>query len=445
MELRNFFKKERTILIICFLVLIISSAYAFYFKIQPAVDARAYDQIAVNIIKGNGYRIDQSLPFDKDEGMTYQGPLYTYFIAAVYFIFGHHYEIIWLIQALIRAFSALLIYLICKKIFKEEEYRRIGWIAAAIFGFYPDLIEIGAMLMTETFFIFLSLTVIYIFIRYYGKFTLAAFILFGLFFGLAILTRSTIGLFFFPFLFYFLRRRQISYAIFLILLVAFILAPWTIRNYRVYHTFLPIMANGGYGLYTGNHVGADGGGGVPPNHQEIIARYGIIGANNYNMAQFKNFIKEHPFTYVKLTLERIVKYFSFIRPMGFWFYQHGLSQFIFIMSSVFASVIIFTFGFVGIFTAFKKEKQNRPLIYLIVFAFLTFASVIPVVIETRYRLPIYPLMAIFAGFFIVRMIAFRSDYLRYLVSSFLILSFITSINIILEYGKILEKMKQIFS
>ncbi len=444
MELKNFFKKERTILLIILGVFLISTAYAFYFKIQPAVDARAYDQIAVNIIKGNGYRIDQNLPFDKDEGITYQGPLYAYFIAAVYFIFGHHYEMIWLIQALIRAFSALLIYLICKKLFKEEEYRRIGWIAAVIFGFYPDLIEISAMLMTETFFILLLLIVVYLFVCYYGKFTLSVLVPFSLFFGLAILTRSTIGLFFLPFLFYFLRRKQIGYAALLILLVALVLAPWTIRNYRVYHTFLPIMANGGYGLYTGNHVGADGGGGVPPNHQEIIAHYGIIGANNYNMAQFKNFIKEHPFTYIKLTLERIVKYFSFIRPMGFWFYQTGWSQFIFVLSSVLASVFLFTFGFAGIFAVFKKERQNGPLIYLIVFAFLTCASVIPVVIETRYRLPIYPFTAIFAGFFIARMLTFKKEYWRYLVAAFLILFFSSTLNIVLEYNKIIEKLEQFF-
>ncbi len=190
--------------------------------------------------------------------------------------------------------------------------------------------------------------------------------------------------------------------------------------------------------------GADGGGEAPPNHQEIIAHYGIIGANNYNMAQFKNFIKEHPFTYIKLTLERIVKYFSFIRPMGFWFYQTGWSQFIFVLSSVLASVFLFTFGFAGIFAVFKKERQNGPLIYLIVFAFLTCASVIPVVIETRYRLPIYPFTAIFAGFFIARMLTFKKEYWRYLVAAFLILFFSSTLNIVLEYNKIIEKLEQFF-
>lgn len=445
MKIRNFIKEERIILIICFLVFVVSAAYAFYFRIEPAVDARTYDQIATNLIAGNGYRIDKNLPFDKDEAIAYQGPLYAYFLAAIYFVFGHHWEAAWLIQALLRALSALLIFLICKKLFGEGEYRRIGHIAAILFGFYPDLIEIGAMLLTETFFIFLSLTTVYLFARYYEKFSPTALILLGLFFGLAILTRSTIGLFLLPFLFYFLKRKQIGYAILLIFLVALVLTPWAIRNYRVYHEFLPTMANGGYSLHAGNYVGASGEGGVPPNHQEIISRYGVIGANNYNMAQFKNFVRQHPFTYLKLTFERIIKYFSFIRPMGFWFYQRGLGQFIFIMTSALASVILFTFGFAGIFAALKKERQNAPLIYLIVFAFLICIAVVPVVIETRYRLPIYSLMAIFAGFFIGRMLVFKREYLRYLIAAFLILSFFSIINAILEYDKIIEKFGQFFN
>lgn len=223
-----------------------------------------------------------------------------------------------------------------------------------------------------------------------------------------------------------------------------ILTPWTIRNYLVYHEFIPTMANFGFNPWVGNHEGGDGEGGNMPELFEAIDHYGPIGANHYAFNQFKQFVSEHPLTYIKLTATRVMKYFSFIRPMGFWFYQTGLSQFIFVLSSALASVFLFTFGFAGIFAAIKKEKKISQLIYLIVFAFLTCASVVPFLIETRYRLPIYPFMAIFAGFFIARLTAYKKEYLRYLIAAFSALSFFSIINVALEFDKIIEKLGQIF-
>ena len=445
MELKNFFKEERTILIICFLVFVISAAYAFYYKISPAVDAWNYDTVAMNIINGNGFRLYPEKPLLQDDVITYQGPLYQYFLAGIFAVFGHNYEAVWIIHGILRVLSALFLFLICKLIFKENG-RKTGWIAAAFFGFYPDLIEMGAMLMAETLYIFSTILIIYIFFRWYGKDSMIGIFLLGLITGLTTLIRSTGGLIFLPvFIFYFFKYRKWKQLILFLILFFLILTPWTIRNYKIYHAFIPTMANAGYNLWTGNHEGGDGEGGNVPSHFEDLAKYGAIGANNYSLRQFKNFLLDHPLTYIKFTATRSIKYFSFIRPMGFWFYQSGWSQLIFVFSSALASVFLFTFGFAGIFAAIKKEINNTFLIYLIAISFLTFLSVVPVLFETRYRLPIYPFMAIFAGFFIVRIIVFRSDYLRYLVSSFLILSFIASINIILEYGKILEKMKQIFS
>ena len=445
MKIRNFIKEERVILIICFLVFVVSAAYAFCYRIQPAVDARAYDTVAMNIIKGQGFRLYPEKPLLQDDVITYQGPAYQYFLAIIYFIFGHHYEAVWLIQALLRALSALLIFLICKKIFKAEEYRRIGHIAAIIFGFYPDLIEISAMLLTETFYIFFTILVVYIFFRYYEQIAFKGVFWLGLTTGISILIRSTAGGIFAPvFIFYFWRRKAWKHLIFFLILIAIIMTPWTIRNYRVYHAFIPTMANFGYNLWTGNHEGGDGEGGNVPQHFEVMERYGVIGANSYGIEQFKNFILNHPLTYIKLTITRIVKYFSFIRPMGFWFYQRGLSQFIFIACSAFASVILFTLGFAGIFAVLKKERKNAKLLYLITFASLTFLSVVPIIIETRYRLPIYPFMAVFSGFFVAKFLASKKEYSQYLIAAFSVLLLFSIIDFTLELPKVINKLMIIF-
>lgn len=439
----DFIKRERVILVIAFLVFLISLSYAFYFQIRPAVDAFAYDQVAINIIEGRGFRLNLEVPLVEDDIITYQGPLYQYFLAGIYSIFGHHFEAVWIIHSLLRALSALLIFLICINIFGREN-KLAGWLAASFFGFYPDLIEIGAMLMTETFFIFFLILTIYIFTFYYEKTCFKSTLFLALSFGATILIRSSVGLFLPVFIFYFWKRKTYKYLFLFLFLIVVIMTPWAVRNYLAYHEFLPTMANYGYNLWVGNHEGGDGEGGNMPELFQAIKQYGPIEANHYAFEQFKNFILKHPFVYVELTATRLIKYFSFIRPMGFWFYQHGLSQFIFILSSAVASVLLFTFGFAGIFTAIQGERKNHLLIYLIIFALLTCLSVVFFLIETRYRMPIYSFLAIFAGFFIARFIAFKKEYLKYLIISFSLLFTLSIFNLFLEYGKIIDKFGKIF-
>lgn len=461
MNLNKFIKEERVILLICLFVFIMSSAYAFYFKIRPAVDAQTYDMIAMNILEGRGFRLNTDVSLIKDDAINYQGPLYQYFLAGIYFIFGHRYEAVWIIQAFLHALSALFLFLICKKIFSIRNNpgplslgygendatagRKAGWMAAIFFGFYPDLIEIGAMLMTEIFFLFLSILVIYFFVKYFDKPRFWGVVLLALSFGAAILVRSGVGIFLPVFLFYFYRRRAYNFFILFLVLIFVILTPWTVRNYFSYGKFLPTMANFGFNLWVGNYEGGDGEGGNRPELVEATKRYGVIEANNYAVGRFKNFLKAHPLTYVKLTVTRTIKYFSFIRPMGFWFYHSGWSQLIFVLSSALASVFLFTFGFAGIFFAIKEGIKDTPLIYLILFAFLTCAPIVAILIETRYRIPIYPFMAIFSGVFIAKLATAPKKYLKYLMSAFIILSFSSIINIIMEFNKIIEKLGQIFS
>ena len=459
----KFLREERVIIIICLIVFIINAAYAFYFKIQPSVDAKTYDAVAMNILEGKGFRLNLGVSASLDDVITYQGPLYQYFLAGVYKIFGHYHEAVWMSQSLLRTLSALMLFLICVKIFTPAPLKKFvlkdsldlyssvsnkkeklaGWFAAAFFGLYPDLIEINAMLMTETLSIFSMILVVYIFIRYFDQINFRGTFLLGFAAGMTILVRSTVGIFLPVLIFYFLRRGTYKHLCLFLTLVVLIMTPWTIRNYFVYQSFIPTMANFGYNLWVGNHEGGDGEGAVMPEYGPVIQQYGIIGTNYYAINQFKNFVSDYPFTYIKLVASRALKYFSFVRPMGFWFYQSGISQLIFIVSSVLSSVVLFSFGFAGIFLALKKERENSQLIYLITFAFLTCLSVILILIESRYRLPIYPFMAIFAGFFITRFVAARKVYFRYLLTAFIVLFFFSMINVALEFNKIMDKLGQI--
>ena len=119
-NLKDFIDQNKWLLIILLTSFGLSIFYSFYYQIKPRVDARAYDDIAVNIAAGNGYRELATNDFQYDFSLNRVGPLYEYFLAGIYKIFGHNYAPVWILQALLHVFSALLIYLSVLLIFSAE-------------------------------------------------------------------------------------------------------------------------------------------------------------------------------------------------------------------------------------------------------------------------------------------------------------------------------------
>ena len=56
--MNNFFKNNRALILILLGSFLLSVGYSFYFKINPTVDARAYDVIALNIAQGFEPRVN---------------------------------------------------------------------------------------------------------------------------------------------------------------------------------------------------------------------------------------------------------------------------------------------------------------------------------------------------------------------------------------------------
>ncbi len=379
---------------------LVSALYAFHFKIEPSVDARAYNQIAWNLVTGNGYRENLETDLAHDYAIARVGPLYEYFLAGIYKIFGHHYEPVWLIQALLHALSAWLVYLATILILVDNQKKKTaGLWAAAIFAFYPDLIEISAMLMTETFSLFFICLMVYLFFRVVGRPDYRLIAVLGLTAGLAVLARPPV-IFLIPvMLFYFWRKKLWRQATLFTLIIILVFIPWTWRNYQAYGQLMPFGAAGNFNFWIGNRHGGDGEQGPTKEQIEFVTTRELKEVNGESMKQFKSFLYSHPFEFIKLTCLRINKYFSVIRPMGFWFYQEGLGQLLFLLSSAAASVILFVLGLGGILkTVFLRDKR---LYYLLAMAAFTPLIIFVTVVETRYRFQIYPLLAIFAGYFMV--------------------------------------------
>lgn len=416
----SFLKINKALMIIFLLSLLLPIGYSFIYRIEPAVDAKAYDKMAVNLISGFGFREESDKSFEFDTAIVRAGPAYEYFLAGVYKIFGHHIEIVWILQALLHAITALLIFLICRSLSGRPALRRsfgkgeqagafggkekgvkIGLIAAILFGFHPDLIEISAMLMTETLYLFWIVLAIYFFVKLFNEPDKLKFsVLLALSLGITVLNRPSAALFLpIILIFYLIQKRYKAMMIFLLLFIL-CLVPWTIRNYLVYHRFIPTTLIGEYNLWVGNTLSSTGGqfpDGLNP-ATDFAAQYGYSAFGGEAKRQFKEFVLSHPLVFVKLTFLRIVRYFSLIRPMGFWFYSSGLDKLLFVLSSLLGIGILFVSGLAGMFKALMEK--SRLFNYLMIFALLAPLAIIFATVESRYRFQIYPFLAIFGAYFL---------------------------------------------
>lgn len=426
------------IIISSFLICVL---YALHFYIQPVVDAGGYDQIAMNLLTGKGYREHPALPLLKDEVMARSGPAYEFFLAGIYFIFGHHYEAVWIIQAFLHSLTVLFLYLICKNIF-ERRREIVGLIAASLFAFNPDLIEISAMLMTETLYLFLTVLTILTFVHLYKNPNYFTALLLGLSFIFNYLTRQTI-IFFLPiFLYFFYRKKLLKHFLFFIFICILIITPWIVRNYKLYREFIPGTVTGGFNLWIGNRPGSDGEQIMPKEVFEYMTEHGVVAAEKKGRSEFYNFIVHYPAEFTKLCFIRTMKYFSFIRPMGFWFYQKGIGQLIFVLSSAAYSVILFVLGLAGILISLKDK--NKLLYYILFFTVVTPIPIILTVVETRYRFPIYPFLAIFAGFFIDKFLKKHPFRYKFLTISFVALVVNSLIDVALNFDRLKERLISFF-
>jgi len=391
---------SKVLTLILLLSFLFSFSYALYFKIQPKVDALAYDNIALNIASGNGFRENVAVSTDRDFSIARVGPLYEYFLAAIYKLFGHNYYFVWFFQAILHALTAFLVYLTGVLIFKDSDKKEeVALWSAGILGFYPDLIEISAMLMTETLYLFLFCLMLYVFFRILEEeISYISIVPLGLVSGLAVLARPPV-LFSLPVIvFYLYWKRKSKETLLFVAIFLMVLTPWTARNYNVYGEIAPFGVAGQLNFWIGNHLNSQG---KQETSQEIIefaTAHPVVDLGSESIKRFKTFILEHPREFLKTTALRVNRYFSVVRPMGFWFYTSGWRQMTFVAFSVIGSIILFVLGLAGAIKMFKEQKE--AYLYLLAFALLTPLILFITVVETRYRFQIYPLLAIFSGYFI---------------------------------------------
>jgi hypothetical protein len=342
-------------------------------------------------------------------------PLYPLVIGAVFHVFGIYTRSSgWVLLALNSIFSAATIpaiFEIAQRCFggngdsnrDSHGGRRIALWSAWIWALYPATMQYSVRWIWETSLTtFLIAWVLVVTLRLRGTGEEAApltsrkglWIGFGLLWGLIGLSNAT-PLLMLPVCVIWViagvrdRRRALAGAVLAAVIFVACLAPWTWRNWQVFHTFIPTRGNFGAELHMGNSPGANGfPWGITIFSQPDLERYTTIGEVAFvreRGQQAMEYIRAHSERFMSLSLERVYFYWVNVPhpPEKRWLLEFG-------REAVFCLLSIT--GWLGLLLAIR---QRIPGAWLFVAAFV----LIPityyfVTAGARFRHPLEPLIVI---------------------------------------------------
>jgi 4-amino-4-deoxy-L-arabinose transferase-like glycosyltransferase len=325
-------------------------------------DQVSYDALARSLLDDRGYSFTKNwYPFTPANTPTaHWSFIYPLYLAGIYAVTGYHPLVARLVQAVVcGALISLLVYLIGRRVADEVT----GLVGAALTAVYGYFIYYNVALMTETFFILFVLLSLYLSLEIKEQPTLRRWISLGLALGVAALLRQTI-LFFIPFLLLWLfweskkgETRLWHFAI-PVVVIALMIAPWTIRNYLVYHEILPLNSNAGYALYASTNPGL----GTDWRNDKVVVPVPeeLVGQNEAELNKALTqkgveFILSDPQRYFWLTLDKTLEYF--------WFWPSRDSSLISNLNRVLSFGLYLPFMLFGLYLSLARWR-NFAVLYL---------------------------------------------------------------------------------
>jgi 4-amino-4-deoxy-L-arabinose transferase-like glycosyltransferase len=343
--------------------------------------------------------------------------LYTLYLATIYSLVGYHPLVARLLQAIL---AGLLMPWLVYRLGRYNFNYKVGLVGAGLAAIYIYFVYYAATLMTETFYIIGILWTLDLAVRL-GQPTNQTpnpnlklqWLWLGLALGLTVLLRQVI-LLFIPILFGWLLWRSYRYQARSLLqmigtlvgatvILLLLIAPWTIRNYRAFDTFVLLNTNAGFAFFWGNHpihgynfisiLPADG-----PSYQELIPPE-LKGLNEAELdrALLKRslaFIQAEPGRYLILSVSRFEDYFKF--------WPAPDSSLISNVSRVLSFGLLLPFMLYGFFYYLRRALSSEALI---LYLFIVVYTAVHLLSWTliRYRLPVDAVLLIFAGAALVKL------------------------------------------
>jgi len=369
--------------------------------VDPAVDAGSYVEHASRLAAGHW--------LDRGEGPFWQPPLYSYVLALVKLAFpDSFFYIARIIQTLIGATSCLLVYLIGRRAFSPV----VGTIAAVAAALYGPLIFFDARLLPTGLATFLILVGLLLLIRAVERPSRLVFLAAGLLLGIASIAVATV-LALIPltaawlgYRFWAQADRGRSWVGSFLLGAALAIAPVTLRNVIVGEDVVLISYNGGVNFYIGNNADYEQTLGIRPGWEweglvALPLMEGITrpsAKSSFFYARAFEFIREYPLAYIALMGSKTVQFWhgdeiERNQEIYYWRkYSSVLAVTLWKWGLAFPFGLVSPLALVGLLVYIRRQGITLPVVFAIGYSF----AVITFFVAARYRLPVVPLLLLFA-------------------------------------------------
>ncbi len=414
-----------------FTVRVLYILLAHTFRVRPSDDHFEFGwemgRIGRALATGYGY----SDPFTGHTGPTaWAPPLYTLLIGGVFKLFGVYSRlsalVLLTVNSLLSAWTAVLVWEIGLRCFNRRVALWSGW----LWALYPAAMQYAVRWiweMSATAAVFTAILVLSLRMRGVGeqqpqRQTWQQWAAFGLMWGVLALLNPT-PLLMLPVLTVYILRvsesgfdhgltytrkgmthflpfavpslPQIRWMALAGVLFLLTLAPWTARNYAVFHRFIPLRDNFGAENYQGNSPWSTGfpwGRTVPLENHRILAEYAAMGEPAWvedRARKAKQWIHEHPGQFAKLTAKRTWMYWFGV-PKSVE--EAGVLEYARLASFQFSSLA-------GLFGAVLAVRQKVPGRYVFAAALLLLPlPYYAVTVQARFRHVLEPLICVLGVF-----------------------------------------------
>lgn len=396
---RNIWQRPWTIFWVALAVrlayMVIAHTYHIRSLDDHALFGREMGRVARALAAGRGY----SDPFLGQTGPTaWVSPLYPLLLAAIFKVFGVYTTAAAVVaislNCVFSALTAVTTFAIGRRCFS----RRVAVWAAWVWALYPPSMQFAVKLIWETTLSTLLLSCAFLLLlRLQDASSTRDWTVLGLLSGLLALSNPSTLLFLTAAGLWVLvgpRARNFIGAALAVCICVLMLTPWMLRNYRVFHRFIPMRSNAGAEFYLGNGPGATGlvmQYDHPFVDQNAIAEYEKLGEIAYSRRQGAaawQVVRDRPARFTGLVLRRIYFFWCGVPHESGRRWDKSLADWLRVALYCFTSLA----GLLGLALAIHRRVPSAPL-FLLAFVLLPLVYCF-VFVHARFRHPLEPLIAV---------------------------------------------------
>jgi 4-amino-4-deoxy-L-arabinose transferase-like glycosyltransferase len=388
----------------------------------PSVDERMYHEWALAIRGGDwlGAHV-----FASNDVVVGHGPLYPYFLALLYGLFGPSVATAKAVQCVLGSFSCVLVWALARRLFDG----RVALMASLATASYGMLLFYEGALVVTNLQVLLSLLILLAVVRALERPHVSGWLGAGLLAGLSAVARPNVLLFataiaaWIPVALRHAvpRARRVALGGAFLAGVALMVLPVTLRNYALTGDWVLVSHAGGLNFFIGNNPDANGTFRVPrvfpraladdPWEQRAVFESYAERASGRELAPSEvsafwrdrglDFVRGQPGTWLRLELRKLALSVNAHEP---WSIRS------FTLTREFSWVLrlpLVSFGFLGplgLFGIFVTRRAWRRLVPLYAMLGTVLVTQLVFFVLSRYRMPAIPVLAIFGAAGLVQLL-----------------------------------------